>query len=303
MANTFQKFVESSLGLGLASVLGRTLPTRLGYSLAEQIATWIVSRRDSKLVRAVRANQWVIRGEKLEKEALDQAVLETFQHLAHSIFDLYHYIRRPEAAMQRIVMDQATRQLFQRPEFDDRGLMIVGLHISNFDLAMQTFCQLGLKLTALTIPNPQKGRQTEFELRQQSGVNLFPASVDGFRYALKYLQRGGVVLTGIDRPISDPGARPRFFGRYSVLPLHHIFLATKARVPMMIITTNLEADGKYHIYTSDLIEMDQHPDREKGMLLNGEMVLRYSESFIKRKPHQWSMTLPVWPEILSVVPD
>jgi KDO2-lipid IV(A) lauroyltransferase len=134
-------------------------------------------------------------------------------------------------------------------------------------------------------------------------MNLLPVSVEVFRQAIEYLGRGGVVLTGIDRPAPEPLARPRFFGRPAALPMHHIFLAAKAHVPVRIIATNLHPDGKYHIFTSDLIEMDHDPDREKERIANAEKVLNIAESFIRRAPQQWTMLLPVWPETLALVPD
>jgi KDO2-lipid IV(A) lauroyltransferase len=111
------------------------------------------------------------------------------------------------------------------------------------------------------------------------------------------------VLTGIDRPVPDPGSRPRFFGRPAVLPMHHIFLATKARVPVMLMASDLQADGKYHIATSDLIEMDPDPDRERGAIRNAEKVLTIAEGFIRRVPQQWLVSLPVWPETLDLTPE
>jgi KDO2-lipid IV(A) lauroyltransferase len=194
------------------------------------------------------------------------------------------------------------QQLAQRSEFDERGLMIVGLHLSNFDLVLQRLCRQGMKPFVLTIAEPQGGRRMEFEMRKRTGMNLVPVSVGALRQALQYLQRGGMVLTGIDRPILEPRACPRFFGRPAALPMHHIFLATKAKVPIMIMVTNFQPDGKYHVLTSDLIEMDSQPDRGQEMLHNAEKVLCIAEKFIRQAPEQWSVSLPVWPEIMDRIP-
>ena len=110
-------------------------------------------------------------------------------------------------------------------------------------------------------------------------------------------------MTGIDRPIPAPRVRPRFFGRPAALPMHHISLAVKARVPVMIIAPILQPDGKYHVLTSDLIEMDPHPDRATEEIRNAEKVLAIAERFIRQAPHQWSISLPVWPEALDLVPQ
>jgi len=302
MAFDIQQIVNSSFGIKLVTTLGRILPSRLGYRLADFVAEQIAGRRDSQMVRAIRANQWIVRGEKLDGVTLDRAVRETVRHSARSIFDLYHYIQNSEATRRLIVLDSTMQQLAWRPEFDDRGLVVVGLHLSSFDLVLQWLCRQGMKPLVLTIPNPQGSQRMEFEMRRRTGMNLVPVSVGALRQALRHLQQGGVVLTGIDRPIPDPKDSPCFFGHPAALPVHHIFLATKAKVPVMIMVTNFQADGKYHVLTSDLIEMDSHPDREQEALLNAEKVLNIAERFIRQAPEQWSISLPVWPEIMDRVP-
>jgi KDO2-lipid IV(A) lauroyltransferase len=302
MAFNLQRVNDSPFVISLASTLGRLLPLRTGHSLADYLAGQVANRQDSQMTRAVRANQWIARGESLEKEALDQIVYETLCQSARSIFDLYHYIQNREATRRLVFLDLATQQLIQRPEFDKRGLVVAGLHLSNFDLVLDWVCRQGWRPLVLTIPDPQGGRRTEYERRKKIGINLLPASVGAIRQALQHLQQGGVVLTGIDRPIPEPKARPRFFGRPAALPMHHVFLATKAQVPVMVLVTNLQSDGKYHVLTSELIEMDPHPDREVEMLQNAGKVLSVAEKYIRQAPQQWSISLPVWPETLSLVP-
>jgi lauroyl/myristoyl acyltransferase len=298
-----QRLNDSRFVLSLVSALGRGLPLHLGHAFADLVAARIATRQDSSMIQAVRANQWVVRGETLKKEVLDQAVLETLRNSARSIFDLYHYMQNPKATGHLIVLDPASQALIRRPEFEKRGLMLVGLHLSNFDLAIQWFIRQGMKPLVLTIPNPQGGRRREYEVRKKMGLNLVPASFAALRQALKHLQQGGVVMTGIDRPIPAPRVRPLFFGRPAALPIHHVSLAVKAKVPVMIIVTNLQPDGKYHMLTSDLIEMDPHRDRATEEIQNAEKVLGIAERFIRQAPQQWSIALPVWPEALDLVPN
>jgi len=301
-----QQMINSPGSLRLVSALAQGLSPRVGHPLAYFVAGQIARQRDSEVVRAVRANQWVIHGEALQGGALDQVVRETFRYWARCIFDLYHYMDDPEGTKQLIVLESSFQELACRPEFERRGnrrgLVIVGLHVSNFDLILQWLCKQGMKPLILTIPDPQGGRRLEYEMRKRTGMNLVPASVGAFKQAIKHLQRGGMVVTGIDRPIPKPEACPRFFGRPAALPMHHIFLATKARVPVMIAVANLQKDEKYHVFASDLIEMDPHPDAQEGMLHNAEKVLAVAEEFIRRCPQQWSVPLPVWPQVMDLVP-
>jgi phosphatidylinositol dimannoside acyltransferase len=302
MAIDLQPVINSSLSLRLVSSLAERLSPRLGYRIAYALAGHMARRRHSILVRAVRANQWVVNGEKLEGEALDQVVCDTLRNSAHSLFDLYHYSHNFEATRQRIIFDSSFQQVSRRAEFEERGLMIAGLHLSNYDLILQWLCQDGMKPLVLTLAKPQGGRQVEYEIRKRIGMNLLPASVGALRQALKYLQRGGMVLTGIDRPIEKPDVCPRFFGRPAALPIHHVFLASKAHVPVLVTVTYLQPDGKYRVFASDPIEMVSSPDSDEAVLRNAEKVLTVAEQFIRRAPQQWSVPLPVWPQVMALLP-
>jgi lauroyl/myristoyl acyltransferase len=139
-----QQIINSSVSLRLVSAFARGLPPRLGYPIAYSVADQLARRRDSEIGRAVRANQWVINGECLDGNALDQIVRETFHYWARCIFDLYHYIENPDATEKLIVLEPSFQQLARRSEFDDRGLVIVGLHLSDFDLILQWLCRQGI---------------------------------------------------------------------------------------------------------------------------------------------------------------
>jgi lauroyl/myristoyl acyltransferase len=85
--------------------------------------------------------------------------------------------------------------------------------------------------------------------------------------------------------------------------MHHIFLATKAHVPIVVAAATLQKDGMYHVFASDFLEMDSHSDPDVEMLRNAEKVLSVAEEFIRRAPQQWSVPLPVWPQVMDLVPD
>lgn len=302
MTLDLQQVINSSLSIRLVSSLAQRLPPWWGYHIAYGLAGYIARRRNSPLIRAVRSNQWVISGGTLHGEALDSAIRETLRYSARSLFDLYHYNHDVDRTRRLIVFDASFESLARRPEFDHRGLVIAGLHLSSFDLVLQWLCREGLKPLVLTLPDPQGGRRTEYEIRKRMGMNLVPASMTALRQAIKYLEKGGMMLTGIDRPIESPELLPRFFGHPAALPVHHIFLARKAGVPLIITAAYLRPDGKYHVFASDPIEMEDCPDAKEATRQNAEHVLKVAEGFIRRAPQQWSVPLPVWPQTVDLVP-
>ncbi len=138
---SLQQIINSSVSLKLVSSLAQRLSPRAGYSVAYWVADYIARQRNSTLVQAVRANQWMATGGVLRRQALDWIVRKTFRHWARCIFDLYHYVDHPEAIKSLIVLEPSIQPFAHRPEFErrgkHRGLLIVGLHLSNFDLILQ----------------------------------------------------------------------------------------------------------------------------------------------------------------------
>jgi phosphatidylinositol dimannoside acyltransferase len=302
MAASTEGLITSQTALKCAVSIARVTPAWLGYAIGRWIARWLSSRTDSALVRAVRANQWVIAGKINSPRFLDQAVQAVFQNSARSIYELYHFNQRPRAADRMFSIDSSFQAILTRPEFDRAGLVLAGLHMLGFDLGLQWLSMAQFKPLVLTLPNPEGGRQMEFNTRQKAGIKMVPGSVKGLLQALHHLQQGGMVMTGIDHPTPESDPRPRFFGLPAALPTHYIYLALKAKVPVVVVGSRLEEDGKQHISASTPIEMNPYPNRADELQINAEKVLAVVEEFIRRDPQQWLISQPVWPEIIQDVP-
>jgi lauroyl/myristoyl acyltransferase len=184
-----QQIINNPFAVRFAFFLGRVIPPRVGYPLCNAIGNWSATRHDSKVTQAVRLNQWVIRGANLNKEMLDKVVQETLQNNIRDLYNLYHYVPRPEATQRLIHLNPRACELIERPEFAERGLVIAGLHLSSFDLILQSICQQRLKAMVLTLPDPQGGRWVEYEMRKKTGMNLIPTSVSKLRQAVKHLKQ------------------------------------------------------------------------------------------------------------------
>ena len=298
-----QQIINNPFAVNLAFFLGRNIPPVIGYPLCKFIGDWTATRRDSSMIQAIRVNQWVVRGTNLKKEALDNAVRETLRNNSRDLYHLYHYAKNHKAAQRLIQLNRLARELIGRPEFAERGLMVVGLHLSGFDFILQSICRQGWKAMVLTIPDPQGGRWIEYEMRKKIGMNVVPASLSTLKRAVKHLEGGGMVLTGMDRPVPDPKYHPRFFGQAASLPTHYISLALQAHVPVIIMAAIYQADGKYHILSSEPIEMEYNADHGKEILHNAENILKQAEAFIRLAPEQWNVPLPVWPQLRGNVPN
>jgi len=297
MAIDSRKLINSAFSIKLASFLCRTLPPKQGLRLAYFIADRFAAQKQWKLVQATRANQRVVLGESVDEETLDIAVRDVFRYIAYSTYDLYHNLNNIEAIQKRVEFSSGIQYLINRSTYAERGLMLVALHMSNFDFVAQAVFPEGLKALVLTLPELAGGYMEQFLLRQKSGMHILPASVSTLRQAIEHLRAGGLVITGLDRPDEASDYHPRFFGKPASLPIHHIYLAIKSKVPIVVAAIFLQQDKKYHIKFSEPIEMLPYADRRSEILYNTERVLQVAESFIRLAPQQWTMTLPVWPDI------
>ncbi len=297
MASKFQEIVNGRLGIAFALGLARTLPPGVGYRVAFFLANRIANRRSLDMVKAVRLNQWVVRGMEPEAAELDEMVRRVFRHNARCLYDLYHNLHDLPRMQQLIDFGPHFEGLVERINSKKEGLVVVGPHLSGFDFVGQASAMKGMRAIVITFAQPSEGYKWQNDIRQYAGLEIAPASMSVMKESVKRLRGGETVLTGVDRPVPDPRYKPKFFGHPSSLPVHHITLALRAKVPVLVAAVVMRPDHVYEIVVSDFIEMEEYGDRDQNILCNAERVLEVTADMIRQVPEQWTMTYPIWPEI------
>lgn len=291
---------NSRLAIDLAAGLGRATPPSVGRRVARTVADGVAAAKDSSLVRAVQANQWVVSGGTLVGKELDCRVRDVLRHMARCYYDLYRTVEEPEAVASIV---QVSGELEEWVERAKRGeaIVFVGAHMSNFDLVGVAFAALGMRAQVLTVPDPTGGYQRQNDMRRQLGLDVTPVSVESLRMAERRLARGGSVVTGVDRPVPGSRFRPRFFGRPAPLPVLHVRLAASAGAPLVFVRIRMGDDGVYRVSAHGPVPLRADRARE-AILDDAEVVLAVAEAAIADAPEQWAMPHAVWPETLDLVP-
>jgi lauroyl/myristoyl acyltransferase len=277
------------------------MPPVLGQRLAFFLADRISLNRQLPLLIALRINRWVISGGKLSGKKLDEAARQNLRHIAHSYYTLFHNLGNADALQSLVSFTPQIEELITRSQQGKEGVIVTGLHMSNFDLVFQAAALRGLHAVGLSLPEASEAIEWQHSFRRMAGLEILPASVGNFRQLIKRLRAGNVVVTGIDRPVNGTKTHPRFFDLPAHVPVHHVHLALNAEVPIVIMGAVLASDGVYHIQSSDYIEMRHFRNRQTEILWNAENVLDIAADFIRQAPHQWAVMQPVWPEKLSEV--
>ena len=297
-----QTLLNSKQAGKLALFLSRSIPPSVGYRLARIVAARIAASPQTPMVQAIRANQWVVSGGNLSPSQLDEAVLECLGYVTRSFFEFFHYLNRPARLEDLVDFNPQALEIFHRTQRAERGAVLCGVHTTSGDLLVRVAGLKGAQMTGLSLPIANEAIEWQHNIRRQVGLEILPATQGNIRQLIHRLEAGETVFTGVDHPAPDLRYHPVFFGRPAQLPTHHIFLALKARVPIVVMVSMLDQDGRYHICSSDYIEMTPHADREKEMIQNAEVILQAAEALIRLAPRQWAVFQPVWPQVLKEVP-
>lgn len=300
--------------------LCRLLPPGAGLRLADGIAAAVASRAQTPLVRILRLHQWMAGGRRASPPELDAAVLESLRWTGRAFYTFFHCFGSPARTRRMAPAPEKLLALYRQSQQEQRGLLIIGVHLGNFDLAIQAVALYGLRGLAISLPengatgaagqgaanpgaaNPGAAVAWQHRLRRLSGIEVLPASVSTFRLGIERLQAGQVVATGIDHPLANGRDCPGFFGAPASLPNHYVHLAWKAQAPLVLVSALQDARGAIEIQVSDPIELQPFPDRERMIRENTQMILALAERWIGQNPQQWTVFKPVWPDLLDQVP-
>ncbi len=292
---------EGSLGTSFAMGISQLLPNQIGYFVADQISSLLSRRLSSPLVKAVMSNQWVIHEGNLSRKELLHKVRMVYHYQSRSLFETFRYMDRPDRLGGLVTFSPKLEEVLKTQRSSSRGLMLVLPHLCGFDLGGFALARR-FKFLTLSYPNPPSGYQLQNEIRRKHGMDVLALSFSALRTARELLEKGGTVLTGLDRPNPESGYAPRFFGRAAALPVAHIRMALKTNAAVRVIAMVEGLKKSYVIDVSDEIPLEPRADAHQEIIENAERVLKEAEKFIMINPDRWVMFYPVWPEVEKQIP-
>ncbi len=292
----FQDFISSKPMTRLGIVIGRHMPRRMGYGLA-RIAAGIIAGRKPEVYWTVRANLRQILGPEADDATLHRMTYQVFFHAGQTYYDFFHAIGQPKEVLAEAVPIPDEILAFARSETArGQGVLVLAAHMSNFDLLGLSMGVQGLPIQMLSLANPQAGFHLLNYLRATAGFEVTPITPESLRAAIRRLKSGGIVLTGVDRPIPEDRELVEFFGRPAYLPVGPVRLALMTGALVIMGSCYYEPGKGYGLKITEPLEMIRTGDRRRDIQANVRRVADILEQHVRARPEQWMMFHPVWPE-------
>jgi lauroyl/myristoyl acyltransferase len=287
----------SRLGSRLIITLCRILPGTWAYRLASGLACYLASRRQLPFVEALYRNMAVVGNLPEGHPELEGAVRRLLHNTLCSYVDLFCAVSAgPEAIYAACRFDTAAYRLIETCAASNQGLLLVGAHMSSFDILLLGLRKLFPSVQVLSKANPTGSSTVMNDIRQQHGLDVTPISARSLRQAIHTLRSGGVVAIAADLP-SEDGEELLFFGRKSRLVTGHTRLAARANAKMVVGASRRVGPGVYRALATPIPQPAPTGDRRHDMTRWAQESLRAIEAVIHSSPEEWLMPLPVWPDL------
>ncbi len=288
--------ISSRLGPTIGIRLGSILSQKQLYAFSDWLIRRIAAREDFAVVQGVRANQAVVRDLPIDAPELKEAVHEVLKNAGRGYADWFRLMAEgPQALLESIEIDEQIFQAIEQAQAEKRGLVVVGAHMSSFNILMLALGVANYDVQALSHPVVQGGFYVDNEVRRKFGLIVTPIAPQSLREAIKRLKQGGIVLTGIDRP-DVGGDTLTFFNRKTILPVGHARLALQTNSKILVGVTQSKGSGLYRAVCSPVIEPMPTGDRQNDVITLAQQVIDELEKYIRARPGEWLLFLPVWPE-------
>ena len=194
-------------------------------------------------------------------------------------------------------VDQALQKFPQHLFEQEKGILLAGFHVGNFELLASTFKDKPKKINVIVY-----GGESALLSGQRSSVfgenevSLIPIAADmSHLFAIKNaLDNGEVVAILCDRLFGSPKKKTLdFLGHPADFPVGPFRLAARMDVPVLSVAV-LKEKGLHYSCSTTLLDADPDatPDRKCDQLM--EQYVKSMEEVLRQYPEQWFNLFDFW---------
>ncbi len=293
--STLNPFAFYRAGLWrLGLVIVRILPVGLVKGLAMVLAGlyWRFQRQRCEVV--VQNLLPLFAG---DRAAAERAARQLHRKFAAKLVDLWRV--ESGVPVQNWLTHLDELEIIRTARQRGRGTLFITLHLGNWEHGGLLLTQLGIRLTILTMAEPDDGlTDLRIEARRRCGVETLVIGQDDFAFVevIKQLQAGADLAISLDRPPEKGGVPTEFFGHPFEASLAAAELARASGCALIGVTIVRRPDG-YAVKVLPEFSYDRKAlgNREARRELT-QQILRAFEPEIRKDIDQWYQFTPIWPK-------
>ncbi len=293
--STLNPFAFYRAGLWrLGLVIVRILPVGLVKGLAMVLAGfyWRFQRQRCEVV--VQNFLPLFAG---DRAAAEKAARQLHRKFAAKLVDLWRV--ESGVPVQNWLTHLDELEIIRTARQRGRGTLFITLHLGNWEHGGLLLTQLGIRLTILTVAEPDDGlTDLRIEARRRCGVETLVIGQDDFAFVevIQQLQAGANLAISLDRPPEKGGVPTEFFGHPFEASLAAAELARASGCALIGVTIVRRPDG-YAVKVLPEFTYDRKAlgNREARRELT-QQILRAFEPEIRKDIDQWYQFTPIWPK-------
>jgi len=290
-----QDFLGSKPITQLGFFIAQRLPRFVGYGIAGAVAKTI-ARRKPAVYWAIRANLQQVCPSSNQTE-LHQMAHAVFLHAGMTYCDFFRAARLPaEQLVATVTIPDRSLGRVEAAVAQERGVLLLGVHTSCFNLPILTLGARGLPVLVLSHAAPGTANHLLDRLRSIGRLESVPITPEYLRSAVRWLRDGNVVVTGADLPVSGDRELIEFFGRPAYLPVGPARLAALTGAIVLLGSCFYEPQRGYVLDITGPIPMERTGSRIQDAVANTHCLARVMERYVRQRPEQWLMFHRVWPQ-------
>lgn len=180
-----------------------------------------------------------------------------------------------------------------------RGVIVVGMHLGQWELALSALSRAGYPVTMVMRREEEEASRFAREAREAAGINVVYAGETPWMFVelLSALRRNEIVAMQGDRDMGGRSLEVSLFGGTVRIPAGPWELASASGAPLLAGVLVFEGHRSYRLVWGDPVRVAARRGAEgaQGGEEDPAALGRIMEELIRRFPDQWFNFYDLWP--------